>query len=157
MEDSNFYDKNYHAYNGSKLEYSETENGTYNRIYGLRNIPDIGGEPNEISTTDLDNEQYETAMYGLKPVQKYSFEFNCMDPSAEANIKIASDLEDADTFYYWKLTYSNGIIVKFQSKVKTTLLGGGSQDLIGFQMHLAPKNEPTKEIPITTSGDNSGI
>ena len=151
MEDSNFYEKNYHAYNGSKLEYSATENGTYTRIPGLRNLPDIGGEPADISTTDLDNEEYETAMYGLKPVQKYTFEYNMQDPSTTANIKIASDLEDADSFYWFKLTYSNGIIVKFQSKVKTTLLGGNSGDLIGFQMHLAPKNEPTKEIPTNVS------
>ena len=151
MEDSNFYEKDYHAYNGSKLEYSTSENGTYNRIYGLRNIPDIGCEPNDISTTDLDNTEYETAMMGLKPVQKYSFEFNMQDPSAEANIKIASDLEDSNEFYYWKLTYSNGIVVSFQSKVKTTILGGNSGDLIGFQMHLAPKNEPTKVIPTSAS------
>ena len=151
MEDSNFYEKNYHAYNGSKLEYSATENGSYTRIPGLRNLPDIGGEPADISTTDLDNEEYETAMYGLKPVQKYTFEYNMQDPSTTANIKIASDLEDADSFYWFKLTYSNGIIVKFQSKVKTTLLGGNSGDLIGFQMHLAPKNEPTKEIPTNVS------
>ena len=151
MEDSNFYEKNYHAYNGSKLEYSTSESGTYTRIYGLRSIPDIGGEPADISTTDLDNEVYETAMLGLKPVQKYNFEFNMQDPSAEANIKLASDLEDSDEFYYWKLTYSNGIVVSFQSKVKTTILGGGSQDLIGFQMHLAPKNEPVKTIPTNVS------
>lgn len=151
MEDSNFYEKDYRAYNGSKLEYSTSENGTYNRIYGLRSIPDIGGEPSDISTTDLDNTEYETAMMGLKPVQKYSFEFNMQDPSAEANIKIASDLEDSKEFYYWKLTYSNGIIVKFQSKVRTTILGGGSQDLIGFQLHLAPKNEPEREIPTSVS------
>ena len=151
MEDSNFYDKDYHAYNGSKLEYSSTENGTFTRIYGLRNLPDIGGEPADISTTDLDNEEYETAIYGLKPVQKYTFEFNMQDPSVTANIKIASDLEDADTFYWFLLTYSNGVTVKFESKVKTTLLGGNSGDLIGFQMHLAPKNEPVKTIPTNVS------
>ena len=44
-------EKNYHAYNGSKLEYAESENGTYTRIYGLKTIPDIGGEPNTIDTT----------------------------------------------------------------------------------------------------------
>ena len=125
------FEKNYHAYNGTKLEYSETEEGTYTRIYGLRTIPDIGGEPNTIDTTDLDNTEYETNMYGLKPAQAYSLEFNMQDPSAEANIKLASDLEDSGLNYYWKLTYSNGIIVKFQSKVKTTILGGSSNDLIG--------------------------
>ena len=49
------------------------------------------------------------------------------------------------------ITYSNGIEVKFQSKVRTTLLGGQSQDLIGFQMHLAPKNEPQRTIPTSAS------
>ena len=151
MEDNNFYDKNYHSYNGSKIEYSATEEGTYSRIYGLRTIPDIGGEPNTIDTTDLDNTEYETNMYGLKPAQSYTLEFNMQDPSATANIKIASDLEDSGLNYYWKLTYSNGLIVKFQSKVKTTILGGSSNDLIGFQMHLAPKNEPEKIIPTNAS------
>lgn len=144
-------EKNYHAYNGSKLEYSSSESGTYTRIYGLKTIPDIGGEPNTIDTTDLDNTEYETNMYGLKPAQAYTFEFNMQDPSAEANIKIASDLEDSGNNYYWKLTYANGIVVTFQSKVKTTLLGGSSNDLIGFQMHLAPKNEPEKTIPTNVS------
>ena len=145
------FEKNYHAYNGSKLEYSSTENGSYTRIYGLKTIPDIGGEPNKIDTTDLDNLEYETNMYGLKPAQAYNFEFNMQDPSAEANIKIASDLEDSNDYYYWKLTYSNGVIISFQSKVKTTILGGSSNDLVGFQMHLAPKNEPSKTIPTNVS------
>ena len=73
------------------------------------------------------------------------------DPSAEANIKLASDLEDSNANYYWKLTYSNGVVLSFQSKVKTTILGGSSNDLIGFQMHLAPKNEPEKTIPTSVS------
>jgi len=151
-ENSTDFDKSYHAYNGSKIEYAESEEGTYTRIPGLRNIPDIGGEPNTIDTTDLDNTEYETNMYGLKPAQAYTFEFNMQDPSVTANIKIASDLEDKGNSYYWKLTYANGIIVKFQSKVKTTILGGNSGDLIGFQMHLAPKNEPVREIPTTNAG-----
>lgn len=144
-------EKNYHAYNGTKLEYATTSTGTYTRIYGLKTIPDIGGEPNRIDTTDLDNTEYETNMYGLKPAQAYNFDFNMQDPSAEANIKLVSDLEDSGLNYYWKLTYSNGLEVSFQSKVKTTILGGSSNDLIGFQLHLAPKNEPEKTIPTNVS------
>jgi len=145
------FEKNYHSYNGTKIEYSSSESGVYTRIYGLKTVPDIGGEPNKIDTTDLDNTEYETNMYGLKPAQAYTLEFNMQDPSAEANIKLASDLEDTNEYYYWKLTYSNDVVVSFQSKVKTTIQGGGSNDLIGFQMHLAPKNEPTRTIPTSVS------
>ena len=140
-------EKAYHSYNGSKLEYSETEDGEFIQIKGLKTTPDIGGEPNSIDTTDLDNTEFETAMNGLKPAQKYQFEFNMEDPSAEANIKLASDLEDAGKAVYWKYTLSNGITVEFRSDVRTMIAGGSSGDLIGFTMYLSPIEEPTLTIP----------
>lgn len=140
-------EKNYSTMNGAKLEYSETGSGTYTKIKGLKNTPDIGGEPNEIDTTDLDNVVFETSQYGLKPAQKYDFEFNMENPSATANIKVASDLEDSKKTYFWKYTLSNGIVVSFKSKVRTTIKGGASGDLNGFTMHLAPTAEPTIDIP----------
>lgn len=140
-------EKKYSAYNGSKLEYSETESGTYKKINGLKTTPDIGGEPNSIDTTDLDNVEFETAMNGLKPAQNYTFEFNMEDPSAESNIKTASDLEDSKKPYYWKYTLANGIIISFRSDVKTMIAGGSSGDLIGFSMYLSPIDEPVRTIP----------
>lgn len=139
--------KAYKAYNGAKLEYCATESGNYTQIKGLKTTPDIGGEPNTIDTTDLDNTEFETSMYGLKPAQAYNFEFNMEDPSANANIKLASDLEDTGNSVYWKYTLPNGIVVAFKSPVKTTIAGGSSGDLIGFTMHLAPEDEPTVTIP----------
>lgn len=141
---------NYHAFNGTKLEYSTTESGTYTQIYGLKTTPDIGGTPAQIDTTDLDNTEFETAINGLKPAQQYEFEFNMEDPSATANIKLASDLEDAGTKAYWKYTLSNGIEISFQSDVKTTISGGSSGDLLGFTMTLSPISEPTIQIPTTS-------
>ena len=138
---------NYHAFNGSKLEYATTQNGTYTQIYGLKTTPDIGGTPNQIDTTDLDNLVYETAINGLKPAQQYEFEFNMEDPATTANIKLAVDLETAKTKAYWKYTLSNGIVIAFQSDVSTTIKGGSSGDLIGFTMTLSPIGEPTVTIP----------
>lgn len=142
-------EKAYKTFNGSKLEFATTEDGEYKQIKGLKTTPDIGGEPNSIDTTDLDNTEFETAMHGLKPVQNYAFEFNMEDPSAEANIKLASDLEDAKTIAYWKYTLSNGIVVSFSSEVRTTIAGGSSGDLIGFTMHLSPIKEPVITIPVS--------
>ena len=141
----------YSAFNGSKLEYATTQTGSYTQIYGLKTAPDIGGTPNQIDTTDLDNTEYETAINGLKPAQQYEFEFNMEDPSVTANIKLASDLEDAGTKAYWKYTLSNGIVVSFQSDVKTTINGGSSGDLIGFTMTLSPISEPVVTIPTSAS------
>ena len=81
--------RNYHAYSQTKLEYATTSTGSYTRIYGLRVVPDIGSEPDDIETTTLDNQKYKTSILGLQDVQKYTFEFNMEDPSAESNFKIA--------------------------------------------------------------------
>ena len=144
-------EKAYSAYNGTKLEYSSTENGTYTQIKGIKQTPDVGGSPNKIDTTDLDNTKYETAINGLIPAQDYEFEFNMENPTASANIKLVSDLEDSGAIYYWKYTLSNGIVITFRSDVKTTIQGGGSGDLIGFSISLSPVDEIEKTIPTTSA------
>lgn len=137
---------NYSALNGTKLEYKDGEL-TYKQIYGLSSIPDIGGTPNRIDTTDLDNTKFETSILGLQPALELDFEFNMEDPTATANIKLVSDMEDTGEVYEFKLTYKNGITVEFSSEVRTTLLGGASGDLSKFTLHLAPESEPKITIP----------
>lgn len=142
-------EKTYSAYNGSKLEYSKAAgpDGPWTKINGIKQTPDIGGTPNKIDTTDLDNTKYETAINGLIPAQDYEFEFNMEDPTATANIKLVSDLEDSGEIVYWKYTLTNGITVTFRSDVRTTIQGGGSGDLIGFSISLSPIDEPERTIP----------
>lgn len=147
MED----ERNYHAFSQSKLEYASTSTGTYSRIYGLRVIPDIGSEPEDIETTTLDNQKFKTSILGLQDIQKYTFEFNMEDPSVESNYYLATQLEDSKNVYYWKLTLSNGVVISFRSKVTTSIQGGEYSDLIGFTMTLAPIGEPTRTIPTNVS------
>lgn len=135
----------YSSYNGSKLEYKT--GSTWKQIPGLLKIPAIGGEPNSISTTTLDNTKYETEQYGLMPAVKLAYEFNMEDPTATANIKLASDLEDAKSINEWKITYANGITVTYSSKTITSIKEGQSGDLIGFSMYHNPISEPERTLP----------
>lgn len=141
----------YSIFNGSKIEYSSTQNGTYTQIKGITTMPDFGGEPNEVDTTTLDNTKYETSKNGLMPALKLTYEFNLEDPSATANIKLASDLEDAGTEYYWKVTLSNGIVFSYKSDVRTSIKGGSSGELIKFEMYHSPVGEITRTIPTTSA------
>ncbi len=139
---------NYSIYNGSKLEYSESENGTYTQIKGITTMPDFGGQPNAVDTTTLDNTKYETSKAGLMPAVELTYEYNLEDPSATANIKLASDLEDTGNIYYWKATLSNGIVFTYRSAVKTSIKGGSSGDLMKFEMYHNPVSEIQRTIPV---------
>ena len=142
---------NLHAGNTSKLEYSANGSSNWTRMYGLLSIPDIGGEPNKIDTTCLDNEEYETFIYGLKPAVELGYEFNMEDPSSTANFKVASDMETAGTSYYWRITYANGVTVSYKSKVKLDIKATNSGDLLKFGMYHAPEGEPTIDVPTTSA------
>jgi len=136
---------------GTKLSYSTTESGDYTKINGLRSIPDIGGTPNTIDTTNMDNVKYETQIQHLFPAQQYDFEIDMEDPSVTSNIKVISDLEDARTILYWKIEYPTGVTIVFKSDVRTTIKGGEHGDLAGFTMHLAPQTEPTRTVATSVS------
>lgn len=136
---------------GTKIEYSETENGTYTRILGVKTIPAIGDEPNKISTTCLDNTKYETEIDGLMPAPKMSFDFNMEDPSAEANIKTVDTLATSGKSYYWKITKSNGIVHTYKSKVKYGFKQLDINAISEFTMYHAPENEIVTTIPTTAA------
>jgi len=135
---------------GSKLEYG-TSKGTYNkRLYGLLSIPEIGGEPNEIDTTSLDNTEYETVQYGLKPAVKFAIEFNMEDPNTEANIYLVHQMSESKQTYYFKITRGNGITHEFASKVKYGYGEVGTNEVDKFTLYLAPIEEIKTTIPVET-------
>ncbi len=142
--------KNYTPTNGGKLEYSETKGGTYKRIYGLLNIPEIGGEPNKISTTCLDNTKYETEINGLQPPVKLNYEFNMEDPNVDANINVVDNLAKSKKVYYWKITKANGIVHEYSSKVDYSFKEEENDQISGFTMYHAPIEEIETTIPVGT-------
>ena len=142
----------YDIYNGAKISFKKSGDTDFTRIYGLNEVPDIGGEPNTVSTTNLDNTTYETEQQTLMPVQKYNFGFDLENPALDSNIYLASKLEDSGEVVDWKYELDTGIVITFKSKVRTTINGGKTGELKKFTMHLNPIEEPVRTITIPTGG-----
>jgi|LSQX01.2.fsa_nt_gb hypothetical protein len=135
---------------GSILKYGTTK-GTYeNRLYGWLSIPAIGEEPNEIDTTTLDNEEFETAKYGLKPAVKMAIEFNMEDPNTEANINLVHNMAEANETYYFEITRPSGIKHEFASKVIYGYNEIGVNEIDKFTLYLAPIGEVETTVPSDT-------
>lgn len=141
----------YNILNGSKVEYSTTENGSYTQIIGCKTLPDFGSNPNKIDTTTLDNTKYQTNINGLIPSLDLTYEFNLEAPTANANIKKVVDLEATGLSYFWKVTLHSGIIIKYKSKVKVGIKGGSSEDLETFEMYHAREGEIDITVPTTSA------
>lgn len=135
---------------GTKIEYSATESGTYKQLYGATSIGEVGGSPDRISTDSLDNVKYHTAIDGLMPEVALDIPFNLDAQSAQANLKEVKDMEDAGTEYFFKITYTSGVVVSFKSKVRYSLGAANPNELETFTMHLSPVGEPVITVPTTS-------
>ena len=135
---------------GTKIEYSATESGTYKQLYAATSIPEIGGTPDRVSTDSLDNEKYHTAIDGLMPEVALDIPFNLDASSAQANLKEVKDMEDANVEYFFKITYTSGVVVSFKSKVRYSLGAANPNELETFTMHLSPVGEPVITVPTTS-------
>lgn len=145
---------NYRIMTGAKLEYApitQSGVGTYTKIAGLNNIPDIGQAPNNVEATTFDDLIYNAYVSGLQDVDQLEFGFNLEDPSATANINVVHGLAHAegDPIYSWRLTYNKGITVTFQSKCRYTFVGGNAGDLAQFNLMLTPMNGFDIAMPAT--------
>ena len=140
-------------YNGNaKLEYSTSANGTFTKVYAIKEWPDPDGDMSYIDTTDMDCVKRKKQMPGLQDATDYVFPIDLEKLDNEAaNLYVLNQMEDSGTLYYWKWTLSTGLVYTFQSYVKTKIKGGGNEDLIGFDLILNPIDEPVRTVSFSTA------
>ncbi len=142
---------NYDISAGSKLSFGTLGSGgampsSWTDLVGCTEIPEIGGAPDTVESTTLDNLKYRTYVKGLQDLGTLDFPFNLEKPATAANINVIAGL-DADTVYGWKVTYASGITVTFKSKPSYSFNSAGVNELESFTLHLIPEGEPTITVP----------
>lgn len=136
---------------GSKLSYGALGTGgafpsSWTDLLGCTEIPEIGGAPDTVESTTLDNLVYRTYVKGLQDLGTLDFPFNLETPSASSNINVIAGL-NADTLYGWKITYASGITVQLKSKPSYSFNAVGVNEIESFTLHLIPEGEPTITVP----------
>lgn len=146
---------------GTKLEFSE-DGAAYTRVYGLASTPDLGGEPNTIDSTVLDNTEYETAVMGLQPAIQLSYEFNVMnlkDPNVEANLRQLYkyvDPDDKDNYrkvLYWRLTKASGITIEYTAVPRISYSGDEQGNVERFSMYHELKSAAKVSLPTAATNE----
>ena len=133
---------------GTKLEYSTDNGSTWTRVYGLASTPDIGGQPNMIDTTTLDNIVAETSTVGLQPASEISYEFNVQElDNQEANLRLIKALADAKTKAKWRLTKASGITIEYEAVPTISYSADEQGGIEKFVMYHDLKSDMTITLP----------
>lgn len=126
-----------------ELQYSATSTGTFSKLDGLFEFPDLGGEPDMIDVTNLSDESFKY-IHGLKDYGSLNFGFIYDGLGSSSNYKTLRDLEEAGATVYWKVVIpasadngATGISFSFSGVPAVYMSGTGVNSRLEFQLSIA--------------------
>lgn len=132
-----------------ELQYSATESGTFTKLNGLFEFPDLGGEPDQIDVTNLSDSSFKY-IHGLKDYGSLTFGFIYDGMGSTSNYKILRDLEEAGATIYWKVVIpaagdqgATGITFSFTGVPAVYMSGTGVNSRLEFQLSVALDSDIT--------------
>ena len=120
-----------------ELGYKTSGSGeTYTKIAGLQEFPDIGGAPEQIDITTLDDTMMHY-MNGLKDVgsMEFTFLYDKQD-NASSNYQTLCKLEDAGDVVSWEVKLPTGTKFHWDGEVAVTLSGDGVNAAVHFVANI---------------------
>lgn len=122
--------------NGTTLKFSATSGGTYTELAGLKEVPDVGAEPEMVDNTALsDAIVHNEVGIGDPGDMEYTFRYS------KENYAACHALEG--TKQYFDHILKDGTSFKFEAIPTTRISGGGVNDPQEFVMALALQSDIT--------------
>ena len=132
--------------NGITLGY-KTTGGSYTILEGLKEVPELGEEPEKVENTCLSDtvKQYE---YGIGDAGDLSYKFKYVNTSESSPFRVLRKLAESKTAADFEQTYPDGTKVRFKAQCSVKLGGGSVNSAIEFTLNLALQSGMTFVDPV---------
>lgn len=132
--------------NGSKLEYESAE-GIFTELTGLKEIPELGGDPEKVENTTLADtvKQYE---YGVTDYGDLEFKYKYENSSATSPYRVLRGFAAAKTKKTFRLTLKDGTKFEWDAIPNVKLSGGTVNDPIDFTLAMALQSDIVVTDPV---------
>lgn len=127
------------SFNGAKLKMDGTE------LPGLQNIPDLGGTPNKIDVTCLDD-TVTKSIPGIQELGDVAFTFfNDNAPTSAETVLFDAYKQDKTAEHDFELELSNKVKYKFSGQIALVQKGGGINTAATFDLNVYLTSDITRE------------
>ena len=133
--------------NGATLSYKEhNSEGNYTNLPGLKEIPDIGVDPEKVDNTCLTdaNKVYEKGIGDL-PDMVYRFKYD--NTSAGSPYRVMRQYDADGTLLDFKETLKDGSTTAFTAQVSVKRTGGSVNGVIDFELAMTVQSQFTYTDP----------
>ena len=126
--------------NGAKLGYKESGGSTYTDLPGLKEIPDMGLEPEKVENTCLNdkNKQYEN---GIGDAGDLTYKLKYDNTKKESPYRIMRKAQEEGKILSFQETLIDGTKTEFDAQVSVKRTGGGVNGVIEFNLAMSVQSD----------------
>lgn len=126
--------------NGIKLGYKKSGGPSYTDLPGLKEVPEMGSEPEKVENTCLSDtvKKYE---YGIGDPGDLEFKFKYDNSSATSPYRVLREAAEAKEVLSFEETFPDGTKFNWDAQVSVKVGGGGVNAVMEFTVKMALQSE----------------
>ena len=137
--------------NGATLGYKTTSEGSsYTNLPGLKEIPDLGVDPERVDNTVL-TDSHRMYELGIGDLPEMTYRFKYDNTSATSPYRVMRQYEASKTKLYFKEELTDGSAVEYAAQVSVKRLGGEVNGVIDFELSMMVQSEFSYTDPSGTT------
>lgn len=135
--------------NGITLGY-KTTGQDYTDLEGLKEVPEMGEEPEKVENTCLSDEvkKYE---YGIGDSGDLAYKFKYVNDSENSSYRVLRKLAESKAVVDFEQAYPDGTKFTFKAQCSVKLGGGSVNSVMEFTLNLALQSKISVADPKPTS------
>lgn len=132
--------------NGAKLGYKKSGGSTHTDLPGLKEIPEMGIDPEKVENTCLTdkNKQYEN---GIGDAGDITYKFKYDNSKADCPYRVMRAAQDSGEVLSFQETLVDGTTTEFEGQVSVKRTGGGVNGVIEFNLAISLQSDLTVTDP----------
>jgi hypothetical protein len=132
--------------NGATLGYKKSSETSYKNLPGLKEIPDMGVDPEKVDNTVLTdaNKKYEMGIGDL-PDMVYKFKYD--NTSADSPYRVMRKAQESGDVLSFQEKLKDGTTTEYDAQVSVKRTGGGVNGVIEFELTVIVQSEITVTDP----------
>ena len=123
---------------GMKLSHSDTSEGVFTDIAGLKSVPALGGSKEKVDVTTLADSSY-VYIAGLKSYEDLEFGFIY-------DKEVFNTLNSLSGTQYWKVTFPDGVVFSFSGECSVAVQGGEVNGAITMNSKIVLNSDITATV-----------
>lgn len=133
--------------NGATLGYkTKGGNGDFTNLPGLKEIPELGMEPENVDNTVL-TDPHRKYEQGIGDLGEVSYLFKYDNTSANSPYRLMRAAQNAGTELTFQETLKDGTVTEFDAFVAVKRTGGGVNGVIEFRLNMTITSDITVTDP----------